>query len=432
MTLRLKTKTTKALKFLRNNFYSIIIAHLLLLSFSNKAWSQNATFQTILSLPEKTYSLYELAQTIQSQADVSFSYNSKKVRSSTTIALPKPQTDLGSLLYMLNKDYGIVSRVQGTHIIFVTGPTKEHNVILKEKRKNIADRKKASLKEQKRAAKEQLKKRNQNKPETEIAVSKESANSETENSDKVAYQHFLEEVVKDDDVLKQHYLDVGNDEKTVGKLTSIREARNLSDRTNGIIANLSVHADENFYLNPQLEIGYKYFYATAAYSFNGAANHFRYGAGLNYPVSQKVSVGMFVNYGKFEMSDGYFQQQITPAPDSGGIADTVTYSGDYQSNSSLLKIGFRFDYHINPHISISIAPVFNSLSTTLNQNGLPVSVNDLFPTSIFPVPASDFNQLANSPLVLSDNFTFDKSNYNKSWLGVQIGLRIWLFRKPDP
>ncbi|MBX9448824.1 MAG: hypothetical protein KL787_03535 [Taibaiella sp.] len=389
-------------------------------------YGQNNVLATQVSLPDRSYSVHELTQTIQWQAEVSFSYNSKEINSAQKIVIQRHQTDLVSLLHYLKVNYGITSRIAGGHVVFIPGPGYTGNKKLKREKKKIAKRNRKKQKVQERKANLLREKR-----EKEIELQNGAHPAPVQTSDPRDSMAFIQEITAQDEALKQYYLELGPRDqlqRLSGNVNSLEKRARDFNAHKGIrksmMINMAAYADENFFFNPQLEFGYKYLYLTGTYALHRDLSHPRWGAGVLVPVTEKVSIRIFGNFGKFKKATNFFYD-LTPRDTS--PVDPVIYSGDYITKGNLLKVGITFEYRFSKYFSATLSPVWNQLSTRFLQNNNPVSLMSLLPAGEVGIREEDVQLLQRSILITHNTFSLSQTQYQRNWFGIQIGICMRLF-----
>lgn len=419
----MKKAMTDRSTFTKRNCFIVNLLPLLFLGI-HFGYGQNNTLTTQISLPDRSYSVHELTQAVQWQADVSFSYNSKEINSAQKIVIQRHQTDLVSLLHDLKINYGITSRVVGNHVVFIPGSRYLGNKKLKKEQRKIANRnrKAQKLKERK---KKQLQEKTEERVEPQNEVQYEPLHISNP-KDSIA---FIQEITAQDGVLEEYYLRLGDRDQLVsGNVHSLEKRESDLNAHKGIrksmMINIAAYADENFSFNPQLEFGYKYLYLTGTYALHGELSHPRWGAGALVPINEKVSVRIFGNFGKFKRSTNYLYD-LTPVDTS--PVDPVIYAGNYITKGNLLKVGITFEYRFSKYFSATISPVWNQLSTRFLQNGEPVSLMSLFPAGEVGIREEDVQLLHRSIFMTRNTFSLSQTQYQRNWFGIQIGVCMRLF-----
>lgn len=392
-------------------------------------YGQNIVLTTQVSLPDRSYSVHELTQTVQWQAEISFSYNSKEINSSQKIVIQKHQTDLVSLLHYLKVNYGITSRIVGKHVVFIPGPQYTGNKKLTREKKKIAKRNRKKQKAQERKGNLLREKR-----EEEIEHQNEVNPVPVQTSDPSESTAFIQEITAQDEVLKQYYLELGDQDQLQllsGNVNSLEKRERDLNAHKGIrksmMINIAAYADENFSFNSQLEFGYKYLYLTGTYALHRELSHPRWGAGALVPINEKVSVRIFGNFGKLKRTTNYFYDLTPPPPDDTTRVDPVIYSGNYTAQGNLLKVGITFEYRFSKYFSVTLSPVWNQLSTRFLQNNDPVSLMSLFPADEVGIREGDVQLLPYSVLLTHNTFSLSQTQYQRNWFGIQIGVCMRLF-----
>ncbi len=381
------------------------------LLLSLNCYAQSATqLSDKISLTRSRYTVYELCNAIQKQVDVSVSYNASTIKSNKKIIVSNKPKDLKSLLMILKKDYGIDSKMAGNHIILIPG--KDYGKTPKGNKKTRKVSKKKPAPVQEKQLPETLRRETRQQPEEDAAA------------------EAMPLMVTAFDSMSSADLSAGSAGMAGGSTDNVNyETEHKMERRkqalfNNLIASAGIYTDQPHYFNAGVQLGYKYAYVSAAYSFHATAAQWRFGGGVTFPVTEKVNLGLSGSYGTFKSAVDYFGQTITvDSLDSIGVViDTVTYSGWLDTKSDLLKIGLSIDYKIMPWLQAFVCPAFNTMQTAFSD-----ADGSKSPRSVLPVPAGirreDFDVLK-TLLNFSNDFNENSSTFRKSWFSVQVGIRI--------
>lgn len=400
----------------------------LLLMIALKASAQGGVLNHVYSFSAQTYTIYELTGAMQQQADISISYDAHQIKSKTRIRLPKQSMTTKELAVLLSKNYAIRTKFIGKHIIL--------------------------QKDTKALARHTAKKKNTPKSRQQILAASEPvkppAATATGTEAKAGNLSMLQaagldtvSVFSDTFVIDRKVVDLYDwkimshpEPEAIGK-----DVERLDDP--GVIAlgsswyeqfNLSfnVAGDEVFYLNPGVALHWGNFAVNGSYAIRGDLSHFRFGLSYTQPVHHNLKLSAWANYGMVpdqpKVLNYQYDSIFIPIPDSPQVFP-VSGSVAYKLNGTVLKAGINLDWQLGSRLELFSGLSFNRSRTRIWYNEEQQAPDQFIP-ALAPLSEAQFS-LFPKILNLADNFSRDRSIYTRSWIGFQLGLRLYLFRSRE-
>lgn len=404
--------------------YCSILVLLLLVSL--KATGQGAVLNHTYSFSEQSYTIYELTTVMQQQADISISYDARQIKSKTKIRLPKASMTAKELAVLLNKNYHIKAKFIGKHIIL----QKEVKALARHTPK------KKKAKARILAAQEPVK---------PAAGSRQTLRS-TDAATAVLPAAILDTMATFKDTFTI-------DSKVISaydwSIAPVNEAAlpigATTDRLdNPEVTSLGEHwyqkfglsfniaGDEVFYLNPGLSLHWSNLSVSGNYAIRGDLSHFRFGLSYTKPVNNNLRATIWANYGAITDQAkrlNYQYDSITGTPPDSLEVISVTGSAAYKLNGTVWKAGINLDWKLGDRLELFSGISFNRSRTTILYNGAAQAPNAFIPAAV-SLNEESFS-LFPKILNLSENFSPGSSIYARSWIGFQLGLRLYLFRSQD-
>lgn len=393
----------------------------LLLLVSLKAAGQGAVLNHTYSFSKQSYTVYELTTLMQQQADISISYDAQQIKSKTRVRLPKSSMTAKELAVLLNKNYQIRAKFIGKHIIL----QKEVKALARHTPK------KKKAKTRILAAQEPVKE-NTGSPEP-IAPVKMLPALPLAALDTIA--DFTDTFTLDSKVIAAYEWTIAPANEPV----SISENADRLD--NPEVTSLGEHwyqkfglsfnvaGEEVFYLNPGLSLHWGNLSVSGNYAIRGDLSHFRFGLSYTKPINNSLRISLWGNYGAIPNQSkvlGYrYDSIIVTPPDSLGVI-TVTGSEAYKINGTLWKAGINLDWQLGNRLELFSGLSFNRSRTEILYNEVIQAPHTFIPAAV-PLVEESFS-LFPRILNLSENFSPNRGTYTRSWIGFQVGLRLYLFR----
>lgn len=414
-------KIPLSLNHTKQYFSTLILLLLVVL----KAAAQGGVLNHAYSFSKQTYTVYELTAAMQQQADISISYDAHQIKSKTKIRLPKQSMTTKELAVLLSKSYHIQTKFIGKHIIL--------------------------QKDMKAMARNAAKKKNSPKPRQQILAAGEPlkpplANTTTGTAAQTTALPMLPEDKLD---MVSDFSDTFTiDSKVVDlydwKIAAHRETEAFNkdvDRLDepAIVSvnpswyerfdlSFSVAGEEVFYLNPGLALHWSNFSVSGSYALRGDLSHFRFGLSYTKPLNHNLNISLWANYGVIPDQPkvlGYRYDSIIGLPDSPQVIP-VAGSVAYKINGNMMKAGVNLDWQLGNKLELFSGLSFNRSRTQIWFKE-ELSAPDNFIPAQATVSGESFS-LFPKILNLADNFSRNNATYTRSWIGFQLGLRLYLFR----
>ena len=156
-------------------------------------------------------------------------------------------------------------------------------------------------------------------------------------------------------------------------------------------------ADDIFYCNPTIQVGIPYVYGIASWSTNFKSSGFRYGLGGAIPLSDQWKLHL----------------QVT----TGNLSSTFDTAGKrWEFKTQLHRAGCIAEATLSPRLSVQFGPVFNLMKLTFYRAGKKEAPG-LSSTQM----DNKFN-LLQPVYTITDNFSANRAQSTKTWIGFQVGL----------
>jgi hypothetical protein len=156
-------------------------------------------------------------------------------------------------------------------------------------------------------------------------------------------------------------------------------------------------ADDIFYGNPTIQVGIPYVYGIAAWSTNFRISGFRYGVGAAVPLSDEWKLHLQVTTGNLSSK-----------------FDTANQRWEFKTR--LHRAGCIAEANLTRRLGVQFGPVFNLMKLTFYRAGKEVAPG---------LPTAHIDQkfdLIKPVYTLSDNFSINRAQSTKTWIGFQVGI----------
>lgn len=394
---------------------------ILLLLGSLKAVGQGAVLNHTYSFSKQSYTVYELTTLMQQQADISISYDAQQIKSKTRIRLPKTSMTAKELAVLLNKNYHIKAKFIGKHIILQKD--------VKALARHTPKKKKAKTRilAGQEPVKEAIGSTGPIVPVKTVPVLP-AATLDT-------ISNFTDTFTVDSKVIAVYEWTIAPAKETV----SISENADRLD--NPEVTSLGEHwyqkfglsfnvaGDEIFYLNPGLSLHWGNVSISGNYAIRGDLSHFRFGLSYTKPINNSLRVAIWANYGAIPDQPkvlNYQYDSITGTPPDSLVIIPVTGSAAYKINGTVWKAGINLDWKLGNRLELFSGLNFSRSRTEILYNEAVQAPATFIPSAV-PVFSRDFS-LFPGILTLSEDFSPNRGIYSRSWIGFQVGLRLYLFR----
>lgn len=401
-----------------------------------------------IQLSKKSYTFDELTHEIQKQTGITFSYNASKINPHQKFRIKREQKNVTQLLSIIKNRSGIGYKMISPNYIVYIAPVKVN-----------------SSSEQKKKAKkraEDIAKKKETKDNTTPIIVPEAGNQVAANnlqSDSAAQQT---EIVIGDSVTVSNYYSSGgagyggygsrnnsngesihivmrypseHDQGILDPYASLNSPKEKShfqlfsfDNLDvskffekNLLITAGVSANETYYFNPGIHFGFRFLYATLSYNF-GAFSEWRYGLGMEVPISEKWFLQAELNTGK-----GFFRNYsystidtIFPPPqDSLAPIQIIHKDNSINVTSKLSSFSLSVATNLNKNILLSGGITINRLKSSYFSEGMPFDINSFKP--VIPDATSRFQTLK-PPYVLSQSYNSLDAIGVKYWLGIQLSI----------
>ncbi|OQP64851.1 hypothetical protein A3860_19035 [Niastella vici] len=374
----------------------------------------------MILVPANAIQLDSLLNLINKQAGVKFSINTRKFPAGKYIRIKANKQTIGGLLQEIKANTGVYYAILGDHIILLDNPPPA-----KRKATNVVNTTHTVLAPHLPAAPSVSQKQpvppNKNSsikhipPDTNPHISNQrppAGNATTPlpavtAADAGANKNFSSDTIKTtvpipaskDSVKAQS--PVGK--KPAATINQVASRASSPTKERSIAGNMLIKAglgaDDVFYFNPTIQAGIKYVYALASFSSNFKISGFRYGLG-----------------GAIELNDQWnLQLQLT----TGNLSSTFDTAGQkWEFKTQLHRAACIAEARIGNRISVQFGPVFNLMKLTFYQAGIKMAPG---------LPDYQIDKKFNliKPIyTLSDNFSMNRAQSTKMWIGFQLGLFV--------
>ena len=397
---------------------------ILLLMGSLNATGQGALLNHTYNFSAQTYTLYELTTLMQQQADISISYDAQQIKSKTRVRLPKTSMTAKELAVLLNKNYQIQAKFIGKHII------------LQRDVKAIA----------RHAPKKKKAKARILAPQEPVKPASASKVADKAIATVVKLPAAILDTISDfTDTFTADSQGISEYKWTIAPAKAATNTDENTDRLDHPeVTSLGEHwyqkfglsfnvaGDEVFYLNPGLSLHWGNLSVSGNYAIRGDLSHFRFGLSYTKPVNNNLRATIWANYGAIPDQAkrlNYQYDSITGTPPDSLEVITVTGSAAYKLNGTVWKAGINLDWKLGDRLELFSGLNFSRSRTQILYDDVIEAPSTFIPPAV-PALLRDFS-LFPGVLTLSEDFSPNRGIYSRSWIGFQVGLRLYLFRSGD-
>ena len=375
---------------------SLIICLTALMLKSNGQSTIN--LQRTIVIPANAIQLDSLIHLINKQAGVKFSINARKFPAARSIRIKNHKPTIAGILSEINKSTGVYYAVFENHIILLDNPPPA-----KRKTTNTTPTKKNTVKHTPPAARRQPQpnKKTPSSKHTTVPASTQPITASDSGSHKSPVGDTLQ--VTPAIPVKPDTLKTQPSARKQRGITNIQSAPSSSTQTEkkafagNLLIKGGLSADDIFYCNPTIQVGIKYVYGIASWSTNFKLSGFRYGLGGAVPLSDEWKLHL----------------QVT----TGNLSSTFDTTGQrWEFKTQLHRAGCIAEVKLSPRLSVQFGPVFNLMKLTFYRGGKKEAPG-LSSTHI----DNKFN-LLQPVYTITDNFSGNKAQSTKSWIGFQAGI----------
>jgi len=359
----------------------------------------------------------ELSQSIQSQTGYNISYNSDNISYQFQIKLSTTKMNLSQTLSYLKKQYNISHKIIGNTIILSKSNKPKNNTASTSGR---TSKNKPS------------KKNKHNSHSTNTPSITQNTKSKPVHSNKLEKEFIPSEIQHSERTPKRHFL-FQNKKSTINSYkTEKKSYKALAQRFNSNFnLNIGVQAEETFYVNPFVEIGYKNLMFTTHYAIRDEfVSHLRWGLKFDIEINEKSRMGLEINYGQFQKPLHFNHIIDIPEDDSLGTPPIFEeYDYYFHTQNELYKAGLSYQYVLTEHLDIKFGVYANVLNINIQSlnEALAIKPYDMHPAILDRISYKDFSTL-DVPYNMYNNFDIQQSTYTRMWLGVHVGVRYRFFK----
>lgn len=393
---------------------------ILLLTVCQQLNAQNEAInlQVKIRVPTGDTRFDSLLHLITRQTGVKFSVNTRKYSLSRTMHIGKSVLSLGDVLAVIHEKSGIYYTALGNHIIFIDNPPRQINALNRsmappplKKQATIKNTKKRAIKTTQTPATqthrlsaaltlEQLPipappatvisialENNATAPtQTAKPLSDSISRVTTRSAEERPHNNLLRSSWEKITAIQLPSLQQGDEQTTAGR----RSLFSPEIKT-------GITADETFYLNPTIHVGWRFLYGIASWSTNFNMSGFRYGGGVAVGISDDWRMHLAVTTGKLEKSY-----------DTSGFV--------LQSKATLNRIALIGEKKLREKWRFQIGVTYCMLHTTYYRDGVPT------PPFLNENQVKELLNPLNPVYTITDSYNSDKTRHNQSWIGLQIGI----------
>lgn len=191
---------------------------------------------------------------------------------------------------------------------------------------------------------------------------------------------------------------------------------------------LDAHANEFFYGDPRVNLHWSNISVNAQYAVRNGAAHYRFGAAYRKQISSNAGLSLWFDYGQLPAQNKSLAYQYdsiaSPDPDSPSIV-RVEGSQAYRLSGDLLKVGLDLNWKLAERLELFSGVTINRMQTTILHQNSAKAPDRFFPAEV-ALRQQDFEMLPQF-LRIADNFSSARENYDRTWIGFQLGLRFYIF-----
>jgi hypothetical protein len=163
------------------------------------------------------------------------------------------------------------------------------------------------------------------------------------------------------------------------------------------LLNTGMTADDVFYVNPTIQMGFPFLYGIASWSSNFRVSGLRWGGGISARIAEDWRLHLQATTGK--------QQEQS--------FDSIELKRS--ASSRLFKISLLAERKINERFRVQAGIVFNNLLIRYTQDGKPATFSEAKMAQLY----EELNFIR--PLYTLTN-TYGEGRNAKSWIGIQVGI----------
>ena len=426
-----------------NKCLRLLIGLLLLAAAPLSAQKVSPMFYKEVQLRHKPYTLHTLTREIQRQSGITFSYDAIKIDPDRKVKLKRnlDRLTVKELLALLRKRTGIGYKIVGSsHIIYTLSGTGSS----RKKKGN----KPAKYYKSKPARQQYAEPEEEDTAEPYIAVLREDSTLEHQiiviGDSSLAAGYYLSGSGGNGGIYPGYNIqnNPGTNGSSEEELEEIAEQRNSRASSGGYytplgqsagvlfikkntFAEAGLTADETYYLNPTLKMGFSFLYGTLAYNL-GNFPHWRYGLGTSARFDNGWSVHLEWSTGN-KLAQNYNIQTfdtIFPPPPIDSLEPPepptlIEHNRPLLVQSTLNRVTLGVEWDMGKNFSMGGGLSMNFLNTTYSSNGNKVTLSDILPVGI---DADEKYRTIKPPYVISNSYSANSTSNTKVWIGLQLRL----------
>ncbi|WP_118951370.1 hypothetical protein [Taibaiella helva] len=396
-------------------------------------------FYKEILLLHKPYTLHSLTREIQRQSGITFSYNAARINPAQKVGISKrlDRITVKELLGLLGKKTGVGYKiVNQSHIIYTPATAGRKPKAKKDhtgKRMGVAQSQKPAP-----ASRAGVQPPAVPEPEalqslvivgdSSLAMSyylSGGSGSGGAYGGNIApkYPETTQAEEEDDDEEAMY----GTDRKTRrqqgkgGFYTPLGQSATVRFIKQSVLVSGGLSADDLYYINPTLRIGFSFLHGTIAYS-TGSFAHWRYGLGSALNIGDRWNLRLEVNSGgplQSPYNIRVFDTTRIPI-DSGQVQLVINERNTpLLVQSRLTRFVLGAEWNVTGNFYLGGALILNRLHTTYSSNGNAIALRDILPVGI---DADKKYRTIDPPYLLGNSYSANSTSNTKIWLGIQLSL----------
>jgi hypothetical protein len=393
--------------------------------------AQAPIFTQVFHFSSKKISVYELANLIKQQSDLSVSFDAKQLKSNAKIKLPKKQMTAKELAVLLTKEYNIESKFIGRHIILRKLDKGKAPKTKNEKSKVRSLRKQTQSTAKEKASSAPIEKKGI------PAVQKVPNNLREEVAALEQTVYFTDTFTMSSTAVANYGFSVGPEsgeisyDKHIERLDKPEIANINPYWYERFGLSLALSTDEYAFTKPSLNLHFAGLQMGVGYAVRAGLSHWQYELGYRHYFNETFALylnGNFGNLPNVKRTINYTYDSIPPIGQDSIPQPPieVSVSKPYELRTKRIQIGLTADYKLSERMDIAVGMSINFINTSILHNGNASAPNSFLPDNA-SYPESEFYVLPNSYTIVSD-YSQAHSSFRKQSIGANISIRYYLFR----
>jgi hypothetical protein len=413
---------------------------LALLSFSVASLAQELPYNPSqkVKLEPGVQQLDVFLKQLSKKARITFSFDTKKINASKSVAWTLQEGTLKEVLAELSKLINIEAVEVDNHIVLISRPKPQKTAQPKNLKKH--DLPQLSAEKTDAGENETLKKSPRITPTSLTPINAHQSNSKSMSASLPANDDNdtleIKTVTADSSVLppldpspktettlidqpqvpKKNEIKIDSIEKSIipsiiknsttpDSPKTVKEKKNIRFFIKG-----GITANEIMYSNATLQVGLPEVYGTFSAGTNFNLTELRFGGGTSIRLSDSWRLNLQVDFGKTIRNFKDFETDSSGAPINSADAKRIKVNG------KATRINILFERKLSKNLSLQLGPTFTMMKTEYFVNNRATKAGSL------GTDADKKYRTVSPPFLISNSFNANSTSNSKIWVGVQVGL----------